>query len=468
MYNTKINGNFSLLQLQTFQPLLRYNCSQHLRLFVCSVFIPFCSEHVPGAVPACRALCETVKDDCMPLLNNFSLPWPAELDCNRFPAPPALCMQVPSNEEVLHHPTTSNSTVLKLEINNFKSTYSNCPPRFQLVDDTCTPLCGEDAYYRTADKTYTKIWAVVWSAVCAILCAILVLTFCIDSTRFQYPERPLLFMGICALVYSILTLFITLLGPRNIICNNNDHLVTKPAENMLCISSAFVLHFLELVIRFWWTIFSLCWYLHAWCEWSNESLAGMSSLFHAVVYGFCGIPSLLAVATGHVASDELTGSCMVKEESSLWFIVVPHGIFVVIGCVFCIGTANALFKVRRSLLAAAKSVEKLQRLMYRLAIFTLLFFIPEVCYLICTTYESWHRPWWKSLALLSALDCKNCSQEPVYHSAKLQVVLVKIASNLLIILPCVMWVCSRKTCRTWKRVLNVPGRSMSKVPITKV
>jgi len=77
--------SYVCFQLTTFMPLVHYNCSRHLRLFLCAVFAPVCSEHVAMQIPACKSLCLSVRRDCEPALTSLTLPWPHMLDCDRFP-----------------------------------------------------------------------------------------------------------------------------------------------------------------------------------------------------------------------------------------------------------------------------------------------------------------------------------------------------------------------------------------------
>ncbi|KAJ8673457.1 hypothetical protein QAD02_004719 [Eretmocerus hayati] len=98
-----------LLQLATLMPLVHYNCSRHLRFFLCSVYAPVCSEHVAMRIPACKPLCLSVRRDCEPTLRELSLPWPHMLDCDRFPdSGNTLCVQPPP-EENLPSPSTNTS-----------------------------------------------------------------------------------------------------------------------------------------------------------------------------------------------------------------------------------------------------------------------------------------------------------------------------------------------------------------------
>lgn len=84
--------------LHTFLPLIQYGCSAQLHFFLCAAYLPMCTPKVRVPIGPCRNLCETVRARCHPVLQGFGFPWPAALDCARFPADnnhEHMCMEGP-------------------------------------------------------------------------------------------------------------------------------------------------------------------------------------------------------------------------------------------------------------------------------------------------------------------------------------------------------------------------------------
>ena len=89
------------LQIQTFAPLIQYGCSSQLRFFLCSVYVPMCTEKVAENIGPCRPLCQSVKERCHPVLVEFGFPWPQSLNCDNFPEENNhmhMCMDGPGEE----------------------------------------------------------------------------------------------------------------------------------------------------------------------------------------------------------------------------------------------------------------------------------------------------------------------------------------------------------------------------------
>lgn len=62
--------------------MVNLQCSPELRMFLCSLYAPVCSEYGRITLP-CRRLCLQAKSDCYRLMDMFGVSWPEEMDCNR-------------------------------------------------------------------------------------------------------------------------------------------------------------------------------------------------------------------------------------------------------------------------------------------------------------------------------------------------------------------------------------------------
>uniref|UniRef100_A0A3Q4AI02 FZ domain-containing protein n=1 Tax=Mola mola TaxID=94237 RepID=A0A3Q4AI02_MOLML len=70
------------IELHQFFPLVKVECSPHLKPFLCSVYTPECVSGKPR--PPCRTLCEQARSSCEPLMNRFGFQWPESLKCETF------------------------------------------------------------------------------------------------------------------------------------------------------------------------------------------------------------------------------------------------------------------------------------------------------------------------------------------------------------------------------------------------
>lgn len=71
-------GQFDLLGLT--------KCSDQLEFFLCSMYAPICTVgFVSEAIPPCRSVCEAARLGCEPLLANYKIPWPSNLQCENLP-----------------------------------------------------------------------------------------------------------------------------------------------------------------------------------------------------------------------------------------------------------------------------------------------------------------------------------------------------------------------------------------------
>lgn len=195
----------AVMILKTFQPLIEYGCSAQLKFFLCSVYLPMCTDKVVNPIGPCRGLCEKVRSRCFPVLQGFGFPWPSALNCSRFPIEnnhEHMCMEGPSDVttglpvSVYLNPPLGLSPCSKLT----KSTHYFYVNR----SGRCVPYCSADILFDTADKNLAEVWLSIWAALCFVSTLVVVLTFAVDSSnRGRYPEKPLVFLALCYVLVSI-------------------------------------------------------------------------------------------------------------------------------------------------------------------------------------------------------------------------------------------------------------------------
>ena len=76
-------------QSMSWIPLLNIKCHADTQLFLCSLFSPVCLER---PIYPCRSLCQAVRAGCEGRMQAYGFPWPAMLDCDKFPLDNDMCI----------------------------------------------------------------------------------------------------------------------------------------------------------------------------------------------------------------------------------------------------------------------------------------------------------------------------------------------------------------------------------------
>ena len=63
-------------------------------------------------------------------------------------------------------------------------------------DVTCLPRCRGDVTSRADDRRFAETWQIVWASLSMTSSLVTVMTFVVDSSRFRYPERPVVFVAL--------------------------------------------------------------------------------------------------------------------------------------------------------------------------------------------------------------------------------------------------------------------------------
>eukprot|EP00112_Aurelia_sp_Birch-Aquarium-sp1_P018510 Seg4426.2 transcript_id=Seg4426.2/GoldUCD/mRNA.D3Y31 product=Frizzled-1 protein_id=Seg4426.2/GoldUCD/D3Y31 len=135
------------LEVHQFFPLIKVACSEFLQLFLCSVYLPVCTNG-RSPIPPCRSLCEKSRSGCLPLMASFGFQWPEILNCKKFPENNGknLCIDVPTPAGATVAPKNCTTCV-----NNSSSTLN------QLCKDHDLVFVGKVLNFRGDNRVKFKV-----------------------------------------------------------------------------------------------------------------------------------------------------------------------------------------------------------------------------------------------------------------------------------------------------------------------
>ncbi|PAA74469.1 hypothetical protein BOX15_Mlig020153g3 [Macrostomum lignano] len=488
--------------LSTFSPLISYQCSRNLKFFLCSVLMPMCDAKWPKPIGPCRPLCERVQHRCLPVLEKFGFKWPTFLNCTRFPISNQrgddMCMEgspesdlddsstsesfwpegsgldyrYPSNGPAVRPPSKDidgGAAESNIDWNErlrawraavrAKSFQPDCRHmrnnrQYAYINHTgdCALRCNGHDLFSEEDKRLADIWIGVLASLCAFSSLATILTFLIDRPRFKYPVRPVVFMALCYLCYSI-SYFVRLIAGRETAACDRDPLtgqlvlIRQGLDNTNCAVVFLLQYFFSTAANVWYVILVFTWLLQAGWKWSPEAVAKRSCYFHLPAWI---LPVGLTVAVlilRRVEADELFGMCNVGHQSSdmlLGFVIVPNLLFLLLEAVFLVAGFVAMSRVRRHVKSDGQKTNKFDVLMGKIGLFSALYIVPTACLTGFNFYEFSNRDLW------------HLPGSPFRPSVA--AFLIKVFASLAIGLTTVLWIWSCKTVNSWRSFL-LPGRS---------
>ncbi|KAM8726199.1 frizzled-3a isoform 2-T2 [Acanthopagrus schlegelii] len=447
------------LAMEPFHPMVNLQCSSELRTFLCALYAPVCTEYGRMTLP-CRRLCLQAKSDCYKLMDMFGVSWPQEMDCNRFPD----CDEsYPRPVDLLSSSDTTESPI------SVQRDYGFWCPRELKIDPElgysfmgvrdCSPPCP-NMYFTREELMFARYFIGVVSIVCLSATLFTFLTFLIDVSRFRYPERPIIFYAVCYMMVS-LVFFLGFLLEDKVSCNAASpgrfraSTVTQGSHNKACTLLFMVLYFFTMAGSVWWVILTITWFLAAVPKWGSEAIEKKALLFHACAWGIPGVLTVSLLAMNKIEGDSVSGVCFVglyNLTALRWFLLAPLGLDVVVGVALLLAGIAALNRVRMEIPLEKENQEKLVKFMIRIAVFSVLYLVPLLSVLGCYIYENNYRAVWETTWVQE--KCRDyhipCPYQ-VEHTSRpdLALFLIKYLMMLIVGIPSVFWVGSKKTCFEW-------------------
>ncbi|XP_076458216.1 frizzled-5-like [Babylonia areolata] len=488
------------LEVHQFWPLVEIQCSPDLKFFLCSMYTPICMSNYKKHLPACRSVCERAKAGCAPLMRQYGFAWPEQMNCDKLPKygdKNQLCMdanttdrQTPSPSGKPHpstgKPPAGGGGVGGIVVHpgdgqhhgvepiphggvdlTIPTTMKNCQcqcheplvPVFKNSSSyynkittggvsNCAVNCYSP-YFSEEEKTFSTFWIGLWSILCCISTFMTVTTFFVDMQRFKYPERPIIFLSACYFMVSIGYIIRLIVGHEGVACEAGRvrYDTTGPAT---CTVVFLLIYFFGMASSIWWVILTFTWFLAAGLKWGQEAIASYSQYFHLAAWLIPSVKSIAVLAMSSVDGDPIAGICFVGNQSLenlRGFVLAPLFVYLIIGTSFLLAGFVSLFRIRNVIKQQGRGkTDKLERLMIRIGVFSVLYTVPATIVISCYFYEQHFRERWET-----AHTCK-CTEDQVKPTYS--VFMLKYLMCLVVGITSGVWIWTGKTLESWRKVFN--------------
>lgn len=504
------------LEVHQFFPLVKVQCSPYLKFFLCTVYVPVCTV-LDEAIPPCQSLCTEARLGCESLMNKFGFQWPENLDCSKFPAtglcvgenrtdseqrpdgvgtattrprgglglPPGATrktgLQAPSGQAPVDVPPLFHDLIDHIQL--------LCPPPYRVdqswdykvrLDDVgnatvrgCGMPCSADDDIFFGEQKRTFAWYLIGIASCACVVSTLftVTTFLVDMQRFRYPERPVVFLSGCYCVVAV-TYIVGFAVRDGVVCSGplksldaDDEpgayrpVVTQGTKREGCTILFIMLYFFSMASSVWWVVLTLTWFLSAGLKWGNEAIERNSQYFHLAAWAVPAIKTIAVLAMGQIDGDTLTGVCFTgisNVQALRGFVLAPLVVYLAVGTFFLAAGFVALFRIRTVMKHDGTRTNKLEKLMVRIGIFSVLYMVPATIIIGCYFYEQanrngWTRTWYAQMCRLHHLPYCSAADAGSPSKPDFAVFMIKYLMMLIVGITSGFWIWSSKTMASWKK-----------------
>ena len=471
---------FRYFQVHQFWPLVEIHCSPDLKFFLCSLYAPICMKDYHKPLPACRSVCQRAKAGCAPLMRQYGFMWPEKMNCDDLPVQGTkgqLCMDFNRTETSDIHPSKKPKVVMThlVPLQTTTAMDCECKCRLATIDNNtredyhnistggqknCAMTC-RSPYFTEDERTFTQFWIGLWSILCCISTTLTVLTYIIDMERFKYPERPIIFLSACYTMVSVGFIIRLIVGHEAVACHTEggSSIIRYSTNGPAICTIVFILtYFFSMASSIWWVILAFTWFLSAGLKWGQEAIANYSQYFHLAAWLLPSAKTILILALKYVDGDPVAGICYVGNQSILnlrLFVLTPLSVYLLIGATFLVAGFVSLFRIRKAIKRQGQGkTDKLEKLMIRIGVFTVLYTVPATIVIACNFYDQHFRDHWEMN--------RNC-QCNVGHKPDYSVFMLKYFMCLVVGITSGFWIWSGKTIDSYKKfytkVFNCGKRS---------
>nr|NVI73937.1 frizzled 2 [Cucujiformia] len=226
---------------------------------------------------------------------------------------------------------------------------------------------------------------------------------------FEHPERPIVFLSACYCLVAIGYLIRIMIGHEYVACDGAAIRYNLNGPS-ICALVFLLVYFFGMASSIWWVVLSFTWFLAAGLKWGNEAIASYSQYFHLFAWFIPTFQTVAVLLSDAVDGDPVSGICYVGNmnmDNLRTFVLAPLLIYLLLGTTFLLAGFVSLFRIRNVIKKQVNcKTDKLEKLMIRIGIFSVLYTVPATIVIACYLYENtFHNDWLKTLAC-------NCGHPP--------------------------------------------------------
>jgi frizzled protein 5/8 len=155
-----------------------------------------------------------------------------------------------------------------------------------------------------------------------------------------------------------------------------------------------------------------------------------------------------------VEGDSVGGICYVgtrSPQSMVGYVLVPLFIYLLLGITFLAAGFISLFRIRTVIKeqGGRAKIDKLEKLMVKIGIFSVLYIVPAGTVIACSAYELVSLPHWERSYL-----CPDCVPRNQLSYPDFSVLMLKYFMSLAVGITSGFWVWSGKTIDAWWNCLS--------------
>lgn len=226
-----------------------------------------------------------------------------------------------------------------------------------------------------------------------------------------------------------------------------------------CTIMFMLLYFFTMASSIWWVILTLTWFLAAGMKWGHEAIESNSQYFHLAAWAIPAIKTIAILAMGKVDGDSLSGVCYtgISDVDALrGFVLAPLAVYFVLGTFFLLAGFISLFRIRTVMKHEGTKTDKLEKLMVRIGIFSVLYTVPAMIVIACYFYEQSYRDRWMVTWHWKIGERYHLTQ-PVSDNLEVPNFIVFLMKYLMLLIVGVVsgfWIWTGKTLKSWQKFGN--------------